>query len=127
REGDDRVRLAQVRRYGLGMLARIADDIGHPRLFPTIVDVLMTLRAVLRTHVVRAGQVRRRRSSRRRARGDEREMSKVGHELPGAALGEIPGRHPGVPDAIGDVIEELAVALPLDDRLLEVRRMRVFP
>src|SRR5260370_41213374 len=54
-------------------------------------------------------------------------MSHVGDELPNASVRHQPARHAGVPDAVFDVVEDLAVRLVLDAGLAKVGRMRILP
>ena len=106
-----RIGLAEVRGDCLGVLVRIADDVGHQRRLPPVVDL-----PVARLARERAGV----RCSAFGSSGgigfgycadvgDGRQSSDVEHELPRLAIGERPSWHAGVADAVTNQMEDLAV------------------
>ena len=110
REREQRMRHRQIGNDRVGMLLRIAHDIGHPRLTPAVIDFLMALAARGGAAVVcrryRRGGIGRFRNDRR----DLGQTADIGDELPEFAIGHVPCGHPRVPDAVADMIKNLAVS-----------------
>ncbi len=100
------VGLGEVAEHRFGMDLRITDDIGHLGGDPAVVLVLVAGGAGFGADVM--GAVRRG-LGHRRQRGDHRQMSHVGDQLPDLPVGHAPGRHGRVPDAVPHMVEDLAV------------------
>jgi hypothetical protein len=52
-EGADRVRMGEIAKHGFGMNSRIANDVGHTRLLPSVVFLLVAPLTCVRTYEVR--------------------------------------------------------------------------
>ena len=115
------------------MFAGIADDIGHARLAPACIDLLVAslagsrsdIMSVIGRHCRRNGG-RKRGGCLRRHRRHLRQMPDEAHELPDLAVGQIPGRHAGVTDAVADVVKYFSVRSCRDRRRAQCRHAREF-
>src|SRR5450432_2134306 len=108
REGDQRIRLGKVRDDRVRMLPRIAHNIGHQRLAPAFVNIGVAFFAGCRTGELSGDRAR----GDGRYRGDGHHFRKIPDErdhLPDVLVRHPPARHGGVPYAILDEIEQLAI------------------
>ena len=126
-EGEQRIGLGEIRNDRVRMLARIAHHVGHARLLPALIDVGVAVLACRRADVVRRSHRRDRLRARhlRRQRGHLGQVAQIGAHLPDLAIGQLPRRHAGMPDAVLDVIEQLAVAHALDVGAAQIRGPRI--
>ena len=108
------------------MLPRIAYHVRHPRFAPTRVDILVAFLASSRAGIVRGRRYTRRRVSLPRSeRRHVRQMTNVGNELPNLPVRQLPGGHARIPDAVSDVIKNLAVRHRRDVHRSQRRRTRI--
>src|SRR5580693_4342180 len=109
------------------MLAGIANYVRHARLAPARIDFLMTSLAGGRSDIMSVirwktcgccgglGLHRR----------DLGQMPEVSYELPDLTIGQIPGGHAGVTDAVADMVEELTIRNRLNGKRTKRGRARI--
>ena len=97
REGEERIGFREIGDDRIGMRARVAHDIGHARLLPARVNLLMAGLARRRADIVRAGLDRQRFRRLRRRWG---QVAQEKNDLPDLLIGEIPGGHRRVANAV---------------------------